>query len=174
MRDQDVALTLRPETPSDVSAISAVLRASFPTPLEAELVERLRSDGDLAVSLVASVAGEIVGHVAFSKTEVVGGAGVRPVAWLAPLAVLEPNRRRGIAQGLVLAGIELSRTQGYDYAVVVGEPSYYARFGFTHAAARKLESRWFCAAMMAMPLDTEAPELAGLLKEPKAFSLLQS
>lgn len=172
MPSQDEAVTLRTETGSDLAAISTVHRCAFPTPLEAELVDRLRTDGDLAVSLVAEIAGNVVGHVAFSRAAVTGAAGTRPVAWLAPLAVVPAFRRRGIGEELTRAGLEACRAQEFGSAVVVGDPGYYARFGFSHDAARKLRSRWFCDALLALSLDPEAKPLVGALVEPRGFSLL--
>ncbi|MGH6866588.1 MAG: GNAT family N-acetyltransferase [Methyloceanibacter sp.] len=165
-------MTIREEIPADAQAIAAVHRSSFPTPLEAELVEMLRLDGDLSLSFVASIESEIVGHVAFCKAEVPKGESRVPVAWLAPLAVLPANRRKGIGTDLVIAGIEMCCGRGLDHAVVVGHPSYYGRFGFTHGAARKLESRWHCDALMALSLRLGGCQLIGPLIEPKAFSLL--
>jgi putative acetyltransferase len=77
-----------------VAAVHAVHTASFPTDVEARLVDLLRSAGRLPVSLVAEMGDAVVGHVAFSPVTAVSGAvGVG----LAPVAVVEPHRRRGIA-----------------------------------------------------------------------------
>ena len=55
-------------------------------------------------------------------------------AGLAPVAVLAAHRRRGVAAELVRAGLDAARTAGFSWAVVLGEPAYYARFGFRPAA----------------------------------------
>jgi predicted N-acetyltransferase YhbS len=58
---------VRAEQPADVAGIRRVVEAAFPKPLEAELVDRLRADGDSAISLVAVDNGKVVGHVQFSN-----------------------------------------------------------------------------------------------------------
>jgi putative acetyltransferase len=130
---------LRPESPSDTGAIRAVHVASFPTDAEARLVELLRDGGGLVVSLVAEVDGGVVGHVAFSPVRVDGA----PVGvGLAPLGVLPTHRRRGIAARLVQEGLVACREAGYGWAVVLGDPAYYVRFGFRPASSWGLEDEY--------------------------------
>ena len=82
------------------------------------------------VSLVAEANATIVGHVAFSPVETGDGSiGVG----LGPLAVSESFRRQGVGAQLVEAGLTTSKTAGFGWAVVLGDPSYYSRFGFRAA-----------------------------------------
>lgn len=124
-------MIVRPEAPHDVATIYAVHAASFPTNDEARLVDLLRDAGRLTISLVAEVDGAVVGHVAFSPATASAGS---PAAGLAPVAVVPSHRRRGIAAELIRAGLEACRASGFGWAVVLGEPAYYARFGFRPAA----------------------------------------
>ena len=39
----------------------------------------------------------------------------------------------GIGSSLMRSGVELCRAAGYDFIVLLGEPRYYSRFGFTPA-----------------------------------------
>jgi putative acetyltransferase len=124
-------VAIHSERPGDAAAIHAVHAASFPTDAEARLVDLLRFAGRLPVSLVAEIGDEVVGHVAFSPVTAASGAvGVG----LAPVAVAERYRRRGIAAALVRAGLEACRAAGFGWAVVMGEPAYYSRFGFRPAS----------------------------------------
>ena len=130
---------VRPEQPCDVAAIHAVHVASFPTDLEARLVSLLRAAGHLPVSLVAEADGAIVGHVAFSPVSAAAGA---VGAGLAPVAVLESYRRQGIAGRLIEAGLAECRAAGFGWAVVMGEPAYYSRFGFRPASTFGLSDEY--------------------------------
>jgi putative acetyltransferase len=73
------------ERPGDAAAIHAVHAASFPTDLEARLVDLLRAAGRLRVSLVAEVGGAVVGARAGSgprPSPPTRGADARPApAW---------------------------------------------------------------------------------------------
>jgi putative acetyltransferase len=78
-------MIVRAERPDDAAAIRAVHTASFPTALEARLVDALRAAGRLCLSLVAEEEGRVVGHVGFSPVSLAGtaaGAGLAPVAVL--------------------------------------------------------------------------------------------
>lgn len=122
---------IRGEHPNDRQAIHRLHAACFPTEAEARLVDLLRDAGRLIVSLVAEVDGSVVGHVAFSPvTDENGAVG----AGLAPLAVIESHRRQGVAAELVCAGLDACRDAGFRWAVVLGEPEYYGRFGFRAAS----------------------------------------
>ena len=122
---------IRPERPDNHPAIHTVHAACFPSDAEAQLVDLLRDAGRLSVSLVAEVDGEVVGHVAFSPVSVESGA---IGAGIAPVAVIESQRGQGIAVGLVRAGLEACHQAGFGWVVVLGEPAYYARFGFKPAS----------------------------------------
>ena len=91
----------------------------------------LREAGRLAVSVVAESDGVIVGHAALSPVTVAGGNGG---AGLAPVAVVEAFRRRGVGAELVRAALAAGRGAGFGWVVVLGEPEYYARFGFRPAS----------------------------------------
>jgi putative acetyltransferase len=95
---------------------------------EAELIDRLREKGDLTVSLVAEVDGELVGQVAFSPALPSDGS----TNWFAlgPVAVLPAHQRQGIGSRLVRAGLEAISELGGRGCILVGDPNYYTRFGF--------------------------------------------
>lgn len=62
---------LRPEKPADRRAILEMTQAafsekSFSCGTEAPIIDQLRDDGDLSLSLIAMVGDELSGHVAFS------------------------------------------------------------------------------------------------------------
>jgi len=126
-------ITVRQEQAEDLSSIYGVNAASFETDAEARLVDALRAAGNLSVSLVAEENGSVIGHVAFSPVRVaraVDGVG------LAPVAVLPDRQGRGAGSGLIREGLAACRRSGFGFVVVLGEPGFYARFGFTPA------SRW--------------------------------
>ena len=123
---------VRTEEASDVSAIHAVNRAAFPTDAEAKLVDALRAAGRLSISLVAVVDDRVVGHVAFSP--VTTGDGKTGLG-LGPLAILEEHRCHGIGSHLVRTGLLACQTADYGWAVVLGDPAYYSRFGFKPATS---------------------------------------
>lgn len=132
-------LVVRPELPADADAIHAVVASAFPTDAEARLVEALREAGRLTVSLVAEDNGDVVGHVAFSPVTVDGvGGGVG----LAPLAVVPERRGEGVGGRLVREGLAAARRAGAAFAVVLGEPGYYSRFGFEPAARHGLSDEY--------------------------------
>jgi putative acetyltransferase len=124
-------MVIRVEQPGDVLAIHAIHAASFPTDAEARLVDLLRAAGRLSVSLVAEVDGALIGHVAFSPVTISQGD---TGAGLAPVAVVASHRCRGVAAELIRTGLEACRASDFGWAVVLGDPAYYARFGFRAAS----------------------------------------
>src|SRR3546814_19102334 len=79
----ETRMIVRPEEEADEPAIRALLKAAFPGPDEARLVDRLRADGSAELSLVAVDGDTIVGHILFSPlTAPFRALGLAPVAVL--------------------------------------------------------------------------------------------
>ena len=126
-------MLIRPEIPADHDAIHELTRIAFePMPYsagtEADIIRRLRADGDLTISLVAEENGEIVGHVAFSPVSIDG----RHDGWfgLGPISVKLEKQRRGIGKALIAAGLGLLNERGAQGCALIGNPDIYGRVGF--------------------------------------------
>jgi putative acetyltransferase len=123
-------MNIRAEQPGDIDPIRAVNDAAFGGTGEGRLVDALRRAGKLTVSLVAEVDGDIVGHIAFSPVTCAAAANG---FGLAPLAVRPDVQRSGVGKELARAGLTAMRRVGADFVVVLGDPKYYAKFGFAPA-----------------------------------------
>jgi len=168
------ATLLRAETPTDQSAIYAVHTAAFPTDAEARLVNALRAAQRLVISWVAEAeeAGRVVGHVGFSPImlgEQAVGLG------LAPMAVLPTHQRRGIGSQLIRASLQACAQMNVALVVVLGDPHYYQRFGFTRASERGLGNEYGVdAEFMAQALRTEGwPPTPGVVRYAPEFALVE-
>lgn len=125
---------IRSELPSDADAIEAVTVAAFrhaahTSHTEQFIVRALRDAGQLVVALVAEEGGVIIGHVAVSPVTIAGIS----CGWygLGPISVLPAHQGRGVGTLLMQAGLARLRALGAAGCVVLGEPGYYRRFGFT-------------------------------------------
>ena len=119
-------VTVRPALETDVDAVRAVHLAAFPSPEEARLVDAVWGTPDLVASLVAERDGRVVGHSAWLRVTIDGHRGVG----LAPLAVHPDAHGRRIGSALAMAGLDACRALGESFAVVLGDPDYYATFGW--------------------------------------------
>ncbi|WP_342303369.1 N-acetyltransferase [Burkholderia pseudomallei] len=165
------AATLRGERAGDAAALARVIVAAFADEpqggqFERRIVDALRADGRLSVSLVAVRDGRHVGHVAFSPVAI--GAGGEGWHGLAPLAVWPGCQRQGIGAALVRAGLDALRRAGARGCVVLGEPAYYARFGFGPAGDIVFPQAP-PDALMALPFGEHAPCPAGALRYHASF-----
>jgi putative acetyltransferase len=164
-----VSIAIRPEAAADAGPVNALLVHAFGGPAEAGLVDRLRRDHELVLELVATDAAHtVVGHVAFSRLRVGNTGNEFPAVGLAPLAVGEPHRRRGIGAALVRAGLERLTTQGEALVFVMGSPAYYTRFGFALETAQPFTCVYAGPYFMALQLADAAPRV-GTIRYPAAF-----
>ncbi len=140
-------MIIRPEKPSDHKQIRAVHIASFTTHGEADLVDRVRLDGDTKIFLVAEQHGEIIGHVMLSVMQAPFKA-----LGLAPISVHLDHRQRGIAQTLIETALQQAKLEGWVGIFVLGDPKYYQRFGFSAAMAARFNSPYAGPYLMALCL----------------------
>jgi len=168
LEGQNNVINTRIESPDDYAEVRKLHLIAFPGPGEADLVDRLRADGDAVISLVATNDDVLVGHVMFSRMS----APFRALG-LAPVAVLPDWRRRGIAARLIEDGIKQAQKDNWAGIFVLGEPDYYQRFGFSAAKAEKFESPYAGPYLMALSLQgNDLPCCSGRIDYASAFSAL--
>jgi len=161
---------VRVEEATDWAAICTICEAAFGQRAEAELVRHLHEDGDLILSLTAyDEGGKPAGHIAFSRIVMPESADVRACA-LAPLAVAPAFQNQGLGSDLVRRGLAKLSSDGYDLVVVLGEPKYYARFGFTTQLASRLETPYDGPYLQALALSEKGKEAHGPVSYARAFA----
>lgn len=126
-------IIIRNEHSADAIAIESVIVAAFRSAkhsggTEQWVVRALRESGRLAVSLVAEDGQRIVGHVAASPVIITGG--VQGWYGLGPVSVIPERQKQNIGTKLITQALAELRTLGAAGCVVLGEPTYYSRFGF--------------------------------------------
>lgn len=160
-------MIIRPERSGDAAAIAALVEGAFASPGEARLIDRLRADGDVVMSLVAVEDGAIVGHALLSRME----APFRALG-LAPVSVAPDRQRRGIGAMLIRAALAEAASGEWEAVFVVGEPAYYRRFGFTTKEAAGFDSPYAGPYLMVHALDGTLPATQGAIAYAPAFSEL--
>lgn len=126
----------RIEQTRDYDAVGSVHQTAFGSEhgsTVAHLVDALRRDDPAALSLVSEEAGEVVGHIMFSRALLDAPRQLVAVQSLSPLAVAPQWQRRGIGSALIRAGLERLDERGVPLVFVEGDPRYYARAGFSPA-----------------------------------------
>lgn len=175
--------------------VEALLKAAFPTDAEAQLVRRLRADGNMLFEFQKPWEGKIGGYFALSRMQ-----GPKGWACLAPMAVRpewqggklaedNPNIEVGGPHDEVYRGSwrfgsrmlqELSALyeipaqrmpdQMPEAIVVLGDPAFYGRWGFSLEQAQNLNSPYPLSHTLILKRGVDLPEEK--LVYPAAFSAL--
>lgn len=145
-------------------AVAALLERAFGGQAEARLVEKLRRAGDIAGETVLPSDDGIVGYYALSVMR-------SPKTWLclAPVAIDPDWQGQGHGRRMIGLLSEWARLSGC-YVVVLGEPGFYERAGFSVARAAKLTSPYPITNTLLAGPGTDVPEQT--LIYPKAFETL--
>ena len=123
---------IRAERSSDVAAREALLDACFGDDRHERTCQRLR-DGrtpaeGLAFSAVRQVGqGRLVGTLRLWHVS----AGGVPALVLGPLAIDPSCRKLGVGAALVNRALAAAKARGHGAVILLGDASYYARFGFS-------------------------------------------
>ncbi|TGS11169.1 N-acetyltransferase [Mesorhizobium sp. M2E.F.Ca.ET.209.01.1.1] len=163
-------MSIRAATPRDREAIRLVEEHAFGQQAEAGLVDALVTGGDAVVELVAEEDGQVVGHILFSRLYVQNGGKRFAAVALAPLAVEPSFHGTGIGGALIREAHVRLKEAGETLAVVLGDPTYYGRFGYAHDRAARFESEYQGEALQALAWG-DAPE-TGRLVYATAFTAL--
>lgn len=125
-------IQIRKEAPNEAEAIRQVHLQAFEWPAESKLVDLLRERELSSVSLVAVEQGQIVGHVQFSPVTIEPPQSIRALG-MGPVGIKPEFQGQHIGSQLIHAGLNACRQEGWEFVVVLGDPGYYTRFGFTRA-----------------------------------------
>jgi len=137
LRNPNVKPVIRREKFEDQSSVYSVVHRAFGSIAEADLVEALRPYSKHIISLVAEVEDQIIGHITFSPVKVNGSSSLA----IGPISVLPDYQNRGIGTRLITTGLKVCRKLGKTCVFVLGNPSFYTRFGFVMAATHDLYYR---------------------------------
>ena len=133
-------MQIREERPEDHKAIATLTSEAFRSAPhsggnEAAIIAALRSADALILSLVAEGEGGLLGHISASRCTIGGEAR----ALIAPVSVLPAHQGQGIGAALIRAALEALRAAGWQGVALVGDPAFYARFGFQARAGLSCE-----------------------------------
>jgi putative acetyltransferase len=162
---------IRDATPSDYPAIRAIVRHAFDGVNEANLVERVRADGDVLLELVAGEDAGLQGHILYSPLAIERDSESLAAAALAPVSVLPAFQRNGLGKALISAGNRRCAALGLSAIIVLGHPSYYPKFGFSARAAEALQAPFSGPAFMALELKPGALSGGGRVRYARAFGV---
>ena len=126
-------MIIRKENPLDAPIIANLTARAFAdVPYsdgsEPRIIDALRADGDLTLSLIAEVDGAIAGQITFSS--VIIDHAERGWVGLGPVSVDPARQKQGIGSALIIEGLLQIKALGAKGCVLVGDPAYYSRFGF--------------------------------------------
>jgi predicted N-acetyltransferase YhbS len=154
-----MTIIIRDELPSDVASREALLDKAFGRTRFRKTSERLR-EGRLPAEGLAFTAlsdnGKVIGTVRLWSV-IAGSAG--PAVLLGPLAVDECARGAGVGSALMQHAINTARVLGHDAVLLVGDASYYGKFGFSVEHTRSLH----------LPGPVERQRFLGLELTPEAL-----
>lgn len=127
-------IEIREEQEGEYQEIRQIIVAAFGGDTEANVVELLRGRNKAPVALVAVSDNKIVGHIMFSPVTITLAPQAFRAVGLAPLSVSPEFQRQGIGSILAHEGLKKCTVAGFEMAVVLGNPYYYSRFGFSRAS----------------------------------------
>ncbi len=163
------------------AAIETLLDDVFGSDRHGRTAYRLR-DGVRALeglSFVAFEDGKLVGSIQLWPIEFVAESGaVQVLTLLGPVAVLKDRQSEGIGAALMKTAIEHADAAGRSAIVLIGDPEYYGRFGFSADATMAWEvpgpvERHRLLARLSETL-THTLTTAGKLRPAKALSAVRA
>ncbi len=146
-------LVLTPEQPGDRAEADALIMAAFGPGRYVKTAERVRERAHLAAGFVARDGDRMVGSVRLWSIEIEG----QPALFLGPITVAADDRKAGLGADLVAACIDYAKRCDVAGILLVGDLSYFTRFGFEPAPAVRLEGPADPRRILWLPVTGPAP-----------------
>ena len=135
-------MTIRLEKPEDYRAVENLTREAFwnvyrPGCTEHFVLNQYRNNPDFIPELdfVMEEEGRLIGHVMFSKAELVLTDGTRKPSWtFGPISIHPDYKRKGYGLRLLRYALEEARKRGVGFICMEGNIDFYKHAGFVLAS----------------------------------------
>ena len=130
-------LEIRPIAETDLDAIFGLHRRAFGPGRYARTAYRVREATPLFTPHCrgAFVHGQLVAALRFTSLRIGGSKGAM---LLGPVAVEPHSKGKGDGRPLIAKALEDAAAEGFELVLLVGDLSYYARFGFVNVPPRQI------------------------------------
>lgn len=129
-------IRLRNELVDDAAAIEGILDRAFGPGRFAKVSDRVREFASLRrdLSRVAMRDGAVIALCRMYDAAI----GPQRVVYLGPLAVDPAVQAGGVGVAVTQAALEAARADGAAHVIVVGQPRFFLRFGFSQVPERQI------------------------------------
>jgi len=151
-------MMIRLEQPKDYREVENLTREAFwnvyrPGCTEHYVLNQYRTNPDFIPELdfVMEEDGKIIGHVMYSKAELVLDDGSRKPSWtFGPISIHPDYKRKGYGLKLLNYSLQKARERGVGFLCMEGNIEFYKHAGFDLASKKKIHYH-------AEPRDAEVP-----------------
>lgn len=155
--------TIRRECAADYRIVENLTRESFwnvyqPGCTEHFVLNRYRDRPEFIPELdfVLELGDEIIGHVMFSKAEILADDGRSiPILTFGPISIAPAYKRQGYGRALLSYALDKAREQGYGAVFMEGNIDFYKHCGFGLASRLNIHYH-------AEPRESEVPYFLGM------------
>lgn len=138
-------MKIRLEEENDYLEVEKLNRNSFwniyrPGAYEHFIVHNLRKDDSFIKKLAYVIESDskIIGNINYSRGRIDYEDSSSEAVVLGPLAIDKDYQNRGLGSKLIEHTLKLAREEGIPFVMVIGDESYYSRFGFESASKHNI------------------------------------
>jgi predicted N-acetyltransferase YhbS len=156
-----MSFSIEPEALFHKQVVEDLTEASFGPERHKRTVQKFRKGVDALpnLSFVARDQGNFIGSIRFWPVSLPND---QMVPLLGPLAVLGHLRGKGVGRALITHGITAAKIQNHKAILIIGDPGYYAQFGFQVDLVKNLTLPGPVTPLTFMGLEIEKQSLSNL------------